>query len=206
MEDETTTYCFTINKDKKLTQLTKGKETLIEKGDFELSNAEGIAISATTTNAESPVKTQPSSSDQTPILEVEDLEIKPEFDSFDFKNSDGTITNITKIMNDLNEKSTNGKTESKRNNARQLYDKLVNIKDQYVSNNITNADDLKYEVQLARFGEDQLSQNASLLKGGKHTRKHKVRRNNKKSHKMKSNKTRGKKRGKKPKASRKYRK
>ena len=81
---------------------------------------------------------------------------------------------------------------------------LKDIEGKYESteNPYTDETELKKAIQTARGilrdGEPKL--------GGKHTRKHKVRRNHKKSHKMKSNKTRGKKTGKKSKASRKYRK
>jgi len=198
-----TTYCFTLNNDRMLTKLTKGNDTLIQDVSLDLGDATSIANAATgSTPASNPLFTD----NQQPVAPVfgqnnsstvVNLENKTPFDEIVVKNQNGEgEIDMKTIMDGLSVKDTPA--------AKDKLTKLKDIEGKYESteNPYTDETELKKAIQTARGilrdGEPKL--------GGKHTRKHKVRRNHNKSHKMKSNKTRGKKTGKKSKASRKYRK
>lgn len=205
-----TTYCFTLNNDRMLTKLTKGNDTLIQDVSLDLGDATSIANAATGSTPASTLAAPLFPDNKQPVAPVfgqenqqpvANLKNKTPFDEIMVKNKEGeNEVSMSKIMDDLRNKTGNKKLA-----ADIKVEALEAIKENYESNEnpYPNETELKEAIQRVReiFGNDG---NPKL--GGKHTRKHKVRRNHNKSHKMKSNKTRGKKTGKKSKASRKYRK
>lgn len=196
MADTDTTYCFTLNNERKLTKLTKDNDTLIDNGAYDLGDATNIANAAT---GSTPASNTLSTDNQ--------QQVAPGLG----QNNSSTVVNMenkTPFGEIIDEKKED-ENEVKDSSENKKRAPLFNFQQKNLSSTGTKPSmtrkELKDKVDANQTGKLDSKNGGSKL-GGKHTRKHKVRRNHNKSHKMKSNKTRGKKTGKKSKASHKYRK
>ena len=182
-----TTYCFTLNNDRKLTKLTKGNDTLIDTGEYDLDDATNIANAATgSTPASTLTDNKPSVA---PVFGQENpptgvnMENKTPVDEIMVKNKEGENEVNKPQVKDLSKSKNDNKSRPHLFNP--LYSpgitkgpgitKSLGMTRTELNKIITaKQEEAKVDRLKKEAPDSSTNNNGSSKFGGKHTRKHKV--------------------------------